>query len=106
MRRNGRWWNSLGSGAWRSGAAGSVPFQGTHSTVSAIPEPIARLIYEEYHHDQTFERLHERGGFGVGEAIAALADIIERERSISRLKVAQSSRRSEVDTSEKDQVTP
>lgn len=67
-----------------------VPFQGTHSTVSGIPEPIARLIYEEYHHDQSFERLHERGGFGVGEALAALADIIERERGVVFAKVDES----------------
>lgn len=80
MKRNGRWWKSLGAGAWRRGAPGFVPFQGGHSTITGIPEPIARLIYEEYGNDQTFDRLHERGGFGTGEAIAALADIIERER--------------------------
>lgn len=49
-----------------------------------IPEGIARLAYEEYAHrfgtDQSFERLHERGGFGTVECLALLADLIERER--------------------------
>lgn len=30
---------------------------------------------------QSFERLHERGGFGYTEVISLLADLIERERS-------------------------
>lgn len=80
-KENGRWWRSLGGGRWRQGTAGYVPFQGSHSTVTAIPEPVARLIYEEYHYDQSFEELHRRGGFGTAEAIAALADIVERERA-------------------------
>jgi hypothetical protein len=49
-----------------------------------LPEEIARLAYEEYanqgHGDQSFARLHERGGFGVTEVITLLADLIERER--------------------------
>lgn len=50
-----------------------------------LPEPIARLAYEEYvnqgHGNQSFDRLHERGGFGVTEVISLLADLIERERA-------------------------
>ena len=49
-----------------------------------LPEPIARLVYEQYAYqfgtEQSFERLHERGGFGHREVIALLADLIERER--------------------------
>ena len=40
-----------------------------------LPEPVARMAYEVYTHlwpDQTFDRLHERGGFGVGEIVAML----------------------------------
>lgn len=44
-----------------------------------IHEGIAKLAHEEYarHHDQSFERLHERGGFGIGEILCLLADNIE-----------------------------
>lgn len=44
-------------------------------TPGRLPEPVARMAYEVYHHlwpGQTFERLHERGGFGVGEVVAML----------------------------------
>lgn len=82
-KRNGRWWLSLGSG-WKRGKDGFVPFLGSES-ITGIPEPIARLVYEEYHYDQTFERLHERGGFSAAECIAALADIIERERGARKV---------------------
>lgn len=55
-----------------------------HNEKTTIPEPIARLAYEEYAYQfgtqQSFERLHERGGFGYAEVIALLADLIERER--------------------------
>ena len=40
-----------------------------------IPEAVARLAFEEYHKrwpDQSFERLHQRGGFGWEEIIAGL----------------------------------
>jgi len=62
-----------------------MPIQGARTTHS-IPEPIARLAHDEYARIygadyQTFERLHERGGFGVGEVIALLADALERERA-------------------------
>ena len=49
-----------------------------------VPARIARLAYEEYAHrygrGQSFERLHERGGFGTEELISLLADLVERER--------------------------
>lgn len=40
-----------------------------------VPDVVARMAYEVYHHmypGQTYERLHERGGFGVGELIGFL----------------------------------
>ncbi len=40
-----------------------------------LPETVARMAFEVYHHlwpNQSFERLHERGGFGVGEVVAML----------------------------------
>lgn len=67
---------------WRRGAEGSVPMQ-DHGGVTGVPRWIAELAYEEYSHlygsQQSFDRLHERGGFGVAEIIALLADRIERE---------------------------
>lgn len=52
---------------------------------STIPEGIARLAYDEYAArygtDQSFERLHERGGFGVLEIVTLLADRVERLQS-------------------------
>jgi hypothetical protein len=48
-----------------------------------ISADIARMAHDEYAkcHDQSFERLHERGGFSVEEIIALLATALERERS-------------------------
>ena len=41
-----------------------------------VPEAVARLAYVEYaragHGSQSFERLHERGGFSWAELIACL----------------------------------
>ena len=40
-----------------------------------LPEPVARMAYEVYTSlwpGQTFERLHERGGFGVAEIVGLL----------------------------------
>lgn len=63
-----------------------VPMQwGAHPRRSRIRADIARLVYEEYanqgHGAQSFERLHERGGFGAGEMIMLLADLVCRERN-------------------------
>ncbi len=43
-----------------------------------LPEAILRRAHEEYakHHDQTFERIQERGGFGLTEIIELLADAL------------------------------
>lgn len=45
-----------------------------------LPESILRLAHEEYsmYHNQSFERIQERGGFGVMEVITLLADHINR----------------------------
>lgn len=85
MGKNSRWWDSLGNRLnWDKQLKAVCPLQGSKEN-SGIPEPIARLVYEEYsaHYGttQSFDRIQERGGFGVTEVIAALADIIERERS-------------------------
>jgi len=43
---------------------------------SSVPESVARLAFETYEKrygsDQSFERLHQRGGFGWHELIAGL----------------------------------
>ena len=60
----------------------SVPVQMEQGAV--LPEEIARLAYAEYAHshgDQSYERLHERGGFGWAEVGYLLADALERERA-------------------------
>ena len=46
--------------------------------VLRLPEAILRRAHEEYakHHDQTFERIQERGGFGLTEIIELLADAL------------------------------
>ena len=55
-----------------------------------IPEELARLAYEQYSYlfgtDQSFERIHERGGFGYVEVICLLADLVERERALKEIK--------------------
>lgn len=46
-----------------------------------VSERIARVAHAEYAaqgHRQTFERLHERGGFSAAELIELLAQRIER----------------------------
>ena len=54
---------------------------GRHTT---LPMGVLELAYEEYSHhygtSQSLARLNERGGFGIGEVIGLLADLIERER--------------------------
>lgn len=49
--------------------------------IRGLPESILLLAHEEYAaqgHSQSFERIQERGGFGVMEVIALLADHLER----------------------------
>lgn len=80
VEKNGRWWKSLGGEQWIDGVPGTFPLR-NERRITAIPEPIARLIFEEYPYDDvSFEEIHAQGGFGVAEAFASLADIIERER--------------------------
>jgi hypothetical protein len=46
-----------------------------------LPEGILRLAHAEYakqHHRQSFERIQERGGFGITEVVALLADAAVR----------------------------
>jgi hypothetical protein len=46
-----------------------------------LPEGILRLAHAEYakqHPGQSFERIQERGGFGVTEVVALLADAAVR----------------------------
>lgn len=53
-----------------------------------VSERIARIAYDEYVErygtGQSFNRLHERGGFSVGELIELLADAVERRASSVR----------------------
>lgn len=72
---------------WYTGRAGvqkRVPMQHSRHHEPGIPEPIARLAYEEYanqgHGSQSFDRLHERGGFSEAEIVLLLSDLIERSR--------------------------
>lgn len=58
----------------------TVPIQ-KHTAPSQIPEDWAREIYEEYHTrfpGQSFERLHQRGGFGIEEALMLLVERCKR----------------------------
>lgn len=45
-----------------------------------LAEDVLRLAHEEYaqRHDQSFERVQERGGFSLLEVVALLADHVER----------------------------
>ncbi len=46
-----------------------------------VPIRVLRLAHEEYsrHHNQSLERIQDRGGFSVLEVIELLSDRIERE---------------------------
>lgn len=80
-RKIGRWSGCMSR--WEERSPIQTPIRRSHT----IPEPVARLIYEQYAYEngtsQSFERLHQRGGFGMIEAIGLLADLIERERTAS-----------------------
>ena len=55
--------------------AAQIASRGYSDKPGRVPEAVARAAYEVYHHmhsSQSFERLHERGGFGVGELVAFL----------------------------------
>lgn len=58
----------------------------------SISERIARMAYVEYgsRYSQSFERLHERGGFGAGELIMLLAERVahlEAENATLRKRI-------------------
>lgn len=80
-RYRGRWF--MGMAGYR-GPVRPV-LRGGETRRTDMPEPIARLAYEEYanqgHGDQSFEHIHQRGGFSMGEYVALLADLVERERA-------------------------
>lgn len=50
-----------------------------------LPEEIAKLAYCEYarqgHGGQSYEEIHQRGGFCWEEIVRLLADALERERA-------------------------
>lgn len=54
------------------------------SGVRAIPWGLAEILYPAYGHDQTLERLHERGGFGRGELGQLAVDAYGGERAVDR----------------------
>ena len=59
------------------GPMGVVQSQDSRYSLT-LPEAILRRAHEEYakHHNQTFERIQERGGFGLTEVIGLLADAL------------------------------
>ena len=59
-----------------------VPMQNDRH-LTTVPRWIAELAHEDYHrhHEQTFDRLHQRGGFSTGEVIGHLAAALLRERA-------------------------
>lgn len=81
-----RWTMRLNS--WQGKRVPVQRLHGRDSQALTIPEPIARLAYEEYAaqfgRSQSFERLHERGGFGTMELICLLADLVERREEVFR----------------------
>lgn len=50
------------------------PVQDNAGQISAIPWGLAEILYPAYGHDQTLERMAERGGFGRGELGMLAAD--------------------------------
>lgn len=61
---------------------GWVPVQGKDPKWRYVQERVARLAYAEYERQygsqQSFVRLHERGGFGMAELIELLANSLVR----------------------------
>lgn len=56
-------------------------FQGyTRDGVRGVKRKVAELAYAEYvrhyGHDQSFDTIHQRGGFGIGELLMLLADAL------------------------------
>jgi hypothetical protein len=76
-------WSRSAERGWRDSGGSpieSVAMQSTKTT--DIPKVIAQEAYKEYadqgHGAQSFDRLHERGGFGDTEIILLLFERIQR----------------------------
>lgn len=79
-----RWYGAFGN--WK-GPTGRVQVEALvaehRRRPLTLPEPVLRLAQAEYdiqHPGQPYERMQERGGLGVLEIVALLADALERER--------------------------
>lgn len=77
-------WRHSGGNNWSSEGAGKlevVPVQ-IHSLARTVPKELAAEAYKEYAAQygtgQSFERLHERGGFGLDELAILLYERIRR----------------------------
>lgn len=62
------------------------PIQDRTGGARAIPWGLAEILYPAYGHDQTLERLAERGGFGRGELGMLAADCYGSGECRPRLK--------------------
>jgi hypothetical protein len=62
--------------------ADQVPVLASDRPLRSVPRWIAELAHEDYarRYDQSFDRLHERGGFSANELIGHLAAALRRER--------------------------
>ena len=95
-KAKGRWFRSAVRSSWLRGKPGMVPMVSSDMQVTAIPEEICKMVYEEY--ESSFsapydpvpvtydEVMDEQGGFPIGWVIGALADIVERQREELRLQ--------------------
>jgi len=66
-------------GRWDAADKGKVQV-GNVQSLERMPEQILRRAHREYEtrfHGQDYERMQERGGLGVMEVIALLADALE-----------------------------
>ena len=63
-----------------------VPMQADRPPETAVPEPIARLAWDEYQQrfqGQEFDHFfHQRGGFSAYELILLLGDALERRAEV------------------------
>lgn len=88
MSRRGRWYGGL---AHHDGPTGRVQIEtrvrdaawprGDKNAPLMLPEHVLRLAQREYDErfpGQPYERMQERGGLGILEVVALLADYVER----------------------------
>lgn len=76
-------WSRSTERGWRDSGGSAIETVAMQSTkTTAIPKVIAQEAYKEYadqgHGAQSFDRLHERGGFGDTELILLLFERIQR----------------------------